>query len=75
MIDPSLEVGLQRRERASVGINPSLESWIAEEGESFSCDQSELGKLDCRGGRWISRKEELISEEEEQLQQQAALVN
>jgi hypothetical protein len=30
--------------------------------------------LDCRGGRWISRKEELISEEEEQLQQQAALV-
>jgi hypothetical protein len=31
--------------------------------------------LDFRGGRWISRKEELISEEEEHLlQQQAALV-
>jgi hypothetical protein len=56
-------------------IDPSLEVGLQKEGESFSCDQSELGKLDCRGGRWISRKEELISEEEEQLQQQAALVN
>jgi hypothetical protein len=44
-----------------------LGSWIAKEGESFSCDQSELGKLDCRGGRWISRKEEVISEEEEAI--------
>jgi hypothetical protein len=58
VIDPSLEVGLQRRERAWVVI----------------CDQSQLGKLDCRGGRWISRKEELISEEGEELQQLAALV-
>jgi hypothetical protein len=30
--------------------------------------------LHCRGGRWISRKEELMSKEEEQLQQEAALV-